>query len=462
MQSKYKISLEDTINVPPHNLDAEQMVIGAMLLESKYALSKIGDKIKPELFYKESNALIVESIIELYKTREQIDLLTVANHLKKRGKLDDVGGPYGLSQITNRLASAKSIESHLLIITEYHMRREIIAANGTSIHKAFDLSFDVFNIIGDQQTALQKITENVLVDQTENGYNVVDSALKEIQVTRTSEGLSGITSGFKDIDDLTMGWQNSNLIIIAARPGMGKTAFAMSMARKIVLKLKKKVGVVSLEMSKTELMKRLFSIDTQIKGKVIKGAKELTDQQLQRIALQSQHYAPDLLINDQSGINIIMLRSIIRRMIQAGAILIIVDYLQLLKGTKEYRGNRENEISEISRELKSIAKEFNVPIVALAQVSRETEKRKNKEPMLSDLRESGAIEQDADVVCFLHRPEYYGDEIDETGLSLIGVTQFIVAKQRTGALETVLIHFEKETTAFEDIGFTPTKEVDPF
>jgi replicative DNA helicase len=442
----------------PYDESIEQAVLGALLLEAKYAMSKISDKLRPEMFYVETNQIIAVAIFEMYKMQQIIDILTVTNHLKKKNQLELVGGPYAITQITNRVASSRSVEFHVMVMTEHYIRRQLIMKNQLNVEKAYDLSIDIFALIGDQQSELNALTENIITDDTTNGYEVVNDALKEIEQIRNSKGLVGIPSGYDDLDNIIMGWQKPDLVIIAGRPGMGKTAFVISMARKIVIKRKKPIGIVSLEMGKTQLIKRLFSVDTEIKGQRIKGAKSLSDIELTKIATQSQLYAPYLLINDKSGLTILQLKAVVRRMIGQGAELIIIDYLQLLKGSKEYRGNREAEISEISRELKGMAKEFGIPVIALAQLSRETEKRKNKEPILSDLRESGAIEQDADIVIFIHRPEYYGDSHDSTGLSLEGIAQLIIAKHRNGPLDTILLHFENQTTAFENRGFAPQQE----
>jgi len=449
MQGKNKFGIEESVTVL-YSEQAELAVLGAILLEAKFAMEKISDRFHSEVFYDNRHQIIADAIIELYRARQTIDILTVTNFLKKKKELDTIGGPYYITQITNKVSSARSIEQHYLIMMEYHMRRQLIAKNTRAISHAQDLSIDVFDIINSHQTEVSEITKNIIPDETENAYDLVDAALSEIVAVRNSSGMAGITTGYDLLDAVTMGFHKGNLIIMAARPGMGKTALLLCIARKIVLKTRKKVGIVSMEMTKTELVKRLFSIDTKIKGQDIKHAKHISDENINTIAVSAQKYAPNMLINDKSGINIIYIRSIIRRMVAQGAEMIFVDYLQLIKGSKEYRGNREAEISEVSRELKSLAKEFNVPIMALSQLSRESEKRKDKTPMLSDLRESGAIEQDADVVMFIHRPEYYGETQDEYGKDLAGIAMIIFAKQRNGPLDTVLMNFDGETTSFEE------------
>lgn len=449
MQGKNKFGIEDSVTVL-YSEQAEHAVLGAILLEAKFAMEKISDRFHPEVFYDNRHQLIANAIIELYRARQTIDILTVTNLLKKKKDLDAIGGPYYITQITNKVSSSRNIEQHYMIMMEYHMRRQLIAKNTRAIGHAQDLSIDIFDIINSHQTEISDIAKNIVPDETENAYDLVDAALSEIVATRNGSEMAGITTGYDLLDAVTMGFKKGNLIILAARPGMGKTALLLCVARKIVLKTRKKVGIISLEMTKTELIKRLFSIDTKIKGQDITYAKYISDENINTIAVSSQKYAPNMLINDKSGINIIYIKSIIRRMVTQGAEMIFIDYLQLIKGSKEYRGNRESEISEVSRELKSLAKEFNVPIMALSQLSRESEKRKDKTPMLSDLRESGAIEQDADVVMFIHRPEYYGETVDEYGKDLTGLAMIIFAKQRNGPLDTVLLKFDGETTSFEE------------
>ncbi|MBK8847564.1 MAG: replicative DNA helicase [Bacteroidetes bacterium] len=439
--------------VPPQARDVEQIVLGAILLE-RNALNSVIDVLKPEAFYDEANGKIFAAIQHLFHTAQPIDLITVTNELKSRGELSIVGGPYYISTLTNRVASAANIEFHARIIIQKYIQRELIRISTETIKDAFEDTTDVLVLLDKAEKNLFAIAEGNLRKQYDNMQTLISKAIKEYErAAAQPDGVIGTPSGFSDLDAITSGWQKSDLIIIAARPGMGKTAFVLSLARNAAVQFKKAVAVFSLEMSSVQLVNRLISSETEISGeKLRKGnLNEMEWQQLNK-KIQQLEEAP-IYIDDTPAISIFELRAKCRRLVAERKVeLIIVDYLQLMQaGGEMQRGNREQEISTISRSLKSIAKELEVPIITLSQLSRSVETRGGiKRPQLSDLRESGAIEQDADMVIFIYRPEYYGVTEDEANNSTAGLAEIIVAKNRNGSLKTVNLQFINHLTKFAD------------
>lgn len=441
--------------VPPQAVDLEQAVLGAMMLE-KNAVNDTIDILTAQSFYDPKHFYIFKAIVELFGSSSPIDLLTVTNKLKSGGELELAGGAVYIAQLTNRIASAAHVEYYARVISQKHIQRELIRMSSEVLKDAYEETTDVFELLNKAESDLFKIAENNMKKNVDSMQNVVKEAIREIEIaSKNSDGISGVPTGFRDLDKLTSGWQRSDMIVIAARPAMGKTAFVLSMARNTAVDYNMGVAVFSLEMSSVQLVKRLIASETRISAeKLRKGdlANHEFEQLHSRIAKLST--AP-IFIDDTPGISVFDLRAKCRRLKMMHNIeLIIIDYLQLMTagGGGKGPGNREQEISTISRSIKEIAKELNVPIIALSQLSRSVEQRGgDKRPVLSDLRESGAIEQDADIVSFIYRPEYYGLIENEHGESNQGVGEIIVAKHRNGGLDTVRLRFVGQYARFENM-----------
>ncbi|GAB3905402.1 replicative DNA helicase [Mucilaginibacter boryungensis] len=441
--------------LPPQALDLEQAVLGALMLE-KDALSSVIDILKPEVFYEERHQKIFESIRVLFERTSPVDILTVTAQLRQQGELEIIGGAYYITELTNRVASAANIEYHSRIIIQKYIQRELIRISTDTINNAYDDTSDVLDLLDKAEKNLFEIAQNNLRRDSRKMDDLVHEALKDIEALKDKkDGLTGIPSGFTDLDRMTSGWQKSDLVIIAARPAMGKTAFVLSCARNAAVDFAKPVVVFSLEMSSVQLVNRLISGETQIEQeKIRKGTLEEWEWQQIHSKVGRLEQAP-LIIDDTPALNIFEFRAKCRRLKSQHDIqLIIIDYLQLMHGKADGKGgNREQEIGSISRALKSVAKELNVPVIALSQLSRAVESRPggSKKPMLSDLRESGSIEQDADMVLFLYRPEYYGLTVDEDNNPTQGVGEVIIAKHRNGETGTVRLKFVGKYVKFTDL-----------
>ncbi|MGZ3959563.1 MAG: replicative DNA helicase, partial [Flavisolibacter sp.] len=439
--------------VPPQAKDLEEAVLGAVMLE-KGAFDAVIEILKPECFYVDAHQRIYKAMQGLANKSQPIDILTVVEELRFREELDLVGGPYYVTKLTNAVVSSANIEAHSRIILQKFIQRELIRISGEIISDAYEDSTDVFDLLDQAESKMYEVTSNHL----KNNYESIDSVLvKTIQriedLRHKNEDITGVPSGFPSLDKVTYGWQSTDLIILAARPAVGKTAFALNLARSAALHATKStpVALFSLEMSAGQLVQRILAAESDIHlEKISRGKMEEHEmKQLYAKGIQRLAQAP-IYIDDTAALNIFELRAKCRRLKNTSNIgLIIIDYLQLMSGTGERNSNREQEISTISRSLKGLAKELQVPIIALSQLSREVEKRKdgNKMPQLSDLRESGAIEQDADMVMFLYRPEYYDITQDEMGDNNRGETHVRIAKHRNGSLETIklkaLLHIQK-------------------
>ncbi len=438
--------------VPPQATDLEEAVLGAMMLESN-ALTSIIDILKPDMFYKEHHQKIYTAILSLFNRSEPVDILTVTNELKKTGELDIVGGPYFITQLTNRIASAANIEFHSRIIIQKFIQRELIRISTEIQHDAFDDSIDVFDMLDNAEKNLFSVSESNIRRSSEDMHSLVREAVKQIEAATNQEGhISGVPSGFTELDRITAGWQKSDLIIVAARPSMGKTAFVLSLAKNVAIDFKKPVAFFSLEMSAVQLVTRLISSETELDASKLKRGQLEKYEWTQLNEKIKGLIGAKLYIDDTPALSIFELRAKCRRLkAQHNIELVIIDYLQLMAGSSDKSGNREQEISNISRSLKSLAKELSIPIIALSQLSRAVETRGgNKRPILSDLRESGAIEQDADLVLFLYRPEYYKiDDID--GRPTKGLAEVIIAKHRNGALSDVYLRFIDKFAKFIDL-----------
>jgi replicative DNA helicase len=446
--------------VPPQAKDLEEAVLGAVMLE-KSAFDTVVEILKPECFYVESHQRIYRAMQSLQQKNQPIDILTVVEELKSRAELDLVGGPYYVTRLTNAVVSSANIETHSRIILQKFIQRELIRISGEIIGDAYEDTTDVFDLLDDAESKLFEITNNHLRKNFDSIDTVLVKTVQRIEDMRhRNEDITGVPSGFRSLDHITYGWQNTDLIILAARPSVGKTAFALNLARNAALHSQKPTPVVvfSLEMSAGQLVQRILSAESEIwLEKIARGKLEEHEmKQLYARGIQKLAQAP-IFIDDTAALNIFELRAKCRRLKNKHNVgLIIIDYLQLMSGTGDRNSNREQEISRISRDLKGLAKELQVPIIALSQLSREVEKRKdgNKMPQLSDLRESGAIEQDADMVMFLYRPEYYDITANEFGESNKGETHVRIAKHRNGSLETIklkaLLHIQKFTDMEDD------------
>jgi replicative DNA helicase len=443
--------------LPPQAIDLEEAVLGALMLE-KDALSSVIDILKPEVFYKDAHQRIFKTIHLLFEKTSPVDILTVTSQLRTQGDLEMVGGAYYITELTNRVASAANIEYHARIIIQKFIQRELIRISTEIITSAYEDTTDVLDLLDKAEKNLFDIAQNNLRRDSRKMDDILRETLKEIEALKDKkDGLTGVASGFTELDRMTSGWQKSDLVIIAARPAMGKTAFVLTCARNAAVDFDKPVVVFSLEMSSVQLVNRLVSGETEIEQeKIRKGTLEEWEWQQIHSKIGRLEAAP-LIIDDTPALNIFEFRAKCRRLkSQYDVQLIIIDYLQLMHGKSadgKGGGNREQEIGSISRALKSVAKELNVPVIALSQLSRAVESRPgaSKRPMLSDLRESGSIEQDADMVLFLYRPEYYGMEVDEDNNPTKGVGEVIIAKHRNGETGIVRLKFVGKYVKFQDL-----------
>ncbi len=442
--------------LPPQALELEEAVLGALMLE-KDALTAVIDLLKPQSFYKDAHQRIFKAILALFDKSEPIDILTVTQELREQGELEFVGGAYYVTQLTTRVNSAANIEFHARIITEAAIKRDLISISSEVLGRAYEDTTDVFDLLDSTEAKLFEVSESNIRKNFDDMQSLMHKAIKELEAKKSQkEGLTGVPSGFTALDRVTSGWQPSDLIILAARPAMGKTAFVVSAMRNAAVDFGKGVAIFSLEMSSIQLVNRLISAEAELDSEKIKKGN-LADyewtQLNHKITRLSQ--AP-IFIDDTPGLSIRELRTKCRRLkAQHDIQMVIIDYLQLMSGNAEGSkggGNREQEIASISRALKQLAKELNVPVIALSQLSRAVETRGgDKKPMLSDLRESGSIEQDADMVCFLYRPEYYGITEDEMGNPTLGVGEVIIAKHRNGEVGSVALKFIGKYTKFGNL-----------
>ncbi len=444
-----QLNTPDYGKLPPQAIDLEEAVLGALMLD-KEALTDVIDILKKDSFYKEDHQMIYEAILDLFQKSEPIDILTVTQELKKRGELEIIGGPFYIAQLTNRVASSANVEFHARIISQKHIQRELIKISSDTIKKAYDETIDVFDLLDGAEAKLFEVAEGNIRRSYEDMNKLLHKAVKQLEAISKLDGTSGVPTGFANLDRVTGGFQKSDMIVLAARPGMGKTAFVLSMARNAAVDYKKGVAVFSLEMSSLQLVNRLIASETEIAGeKLKKGNLEPWEWEQLNARIGKLTNAP-IFINDTPGLSVFELRAQCRRLKAEKDIqMVIIDYLQLMSASSDGKGNREQEISTISRAVKGIAKELDIPVIALSQLSRAVETRGgDKRPQLSDLRESGAIEQDADMVMFIYRPEYYGITADEDGNSTQGLGELIIAKHRNGSTEDVKIRFQNHLAKF--------------
>lgn len=444
--------ISDFGRVPPQAIDMEEAVIGAIMLE-KDAIISILDILKPESFYKDSHQKIYTAISALSQREIPVDLYTVTEELKATKLLDEIGGPVYLTQLTSKVVSAAHVEFHARIVAQKYIQRELIRVTSDIQGKAFDDTYDVNELLDYSENELFQIAEGNIKKEVAPINIVLKEAIHEIEeASKKEDALVGVPSGFTNLDRLTMGWQKSDLIIIAARPSMGKTAFALSMTRNMTVEHNKHVAFFSLEMSSIQLVNRLIVAETELPSNRIRNGKLKEDEWRQLEERIKTLEKANIYIDDTPAISVFELRAKCRRLKAQNKLdLAVVDYLQLMTGPAD-SGSREQEVSSISRSLKSIAKELEIPILALSQLNRSVEVRGgSKRPQLSDLRESGAIEQDADMVVFIHRPEKYGMMTLENGNSSKGVAEIILSKNRNGPVDDVFLRFREEKAQFTDM-----------
>lgn len=451
--------------VPPQAIELEEAVLGALMLE-KDALTSVIDILKVESFYKESHKVIFQAILDLFTESMPIDLLTVTTQLRKNGALEVAGGAFYITELTSKVASAANIEFHARIITEQSIKRELIRISSTIQKDAFEETTDVFELLDAMEQSLFEISEKNIRKNYSSMSSIMREAITELEARKNQkDGLTGVPSGFTALDRVTSGWQKSDLVIIAARPAMGKTAFVLSVLRNAAVDHNRPVAIFSLEMSSVQLVNRLISSEAELDSEKIKKGSLADHEWAQLVHKTAKLSKAPLFVDDTPALTILELRAKCRKLkAQHDIQMVVVDYLQLMSGDSKggFGGNREQEIASISRALKKIAKELSIPVIALSQLSRAVETRGgDKRPQLSDLRESGAIEQDADMVMFLYRPEYYGITEDEGGASTAGVGEVIIAKHRNGSLENIKLRFIGRYTKFTDLdggmGFPPSQ-----
>ncbi len=441
-------------HLQPQATDIERAVLGALMID-KDAFSVVSEILHPETFYENRHQSIYAAIQTLSMNEKPVDIMTVVEQLKHDEKLADVGGPAYIVELSSHVASSANIEYHARILAQKYMARQLISFTSVIQTKAFDESQDVDELMQEAEGSLFELSQkNMRQDYTQIGP-VLTQAIKILQqAAGNTNGLTGITTGYTDLDDKTSGWQKSDLVIIAGRPAMGKTAFALSLAKNIAVDAGIPVAFFSLEMSNVQLVNRLISNVSEVSGKKILNG-QLDEEEWKRLDrnIRRLENAP-MYIDDTPGMSIFEMRTKARRLVrEKGVQIIMIDYLQLMNANGARFGSRQEEVSTISRSLKGLAKELDIPILALSQLNRSVESRETpegKRPQLSDLRESGAIEQDADMVLFVHRPEYYRIYQDEKGNDLHGMAQIIIAKHRKGATGDVLLNFRGEFTRFQN------------
>ena len=439
-------------NKPPQALEVEEAVLGAMLLESS-SVDMALEELSPSCFYDPRHRMIYEAMSELVNGHTPVDIVTVSSKLREKGNLEAVGGPVALAGLSDKVGAAAHIEYYVKILKQKSIQRDLITASYEILKDSYDDSVTVDQLIDDAQTKVYNAIQNNLRKDVQEVGSIINDALKEVEKNQSSTGLSGVPSGFPSLDRITMGWQASDLIILAARPSVGKTAFALNLARNAAVDHKMPVAVFSLEMSALQLVMRLMTTESGLPAEKLKGGAKLDpwDWQQLETKLAALSKAP-LYIDDTPSIPLMEFRTKVKRLVKSkGVRLVIVDYLQLMQGPVELRGLREQEVAAISRTLKATAKELNVPVIALSQLSRNAVQRTggSGKPQLSDLRESGSIEQDADMVIFIHRPDYVGLGESPDGKE---ATQIIIAKHRNGEVCDIDMLFKSEQVKFVEPG----------
>lgn len=432
----------------PNNFEAEQAVIGSMFL-SKYALDKACETLTKEMFYYNNNALIFNTIKEMHEEKKPIDLTTLTSSLKSRNLLVDVGGVEYLSEVLDSVPTAANAEYYVKLVEDAAMLRKLIEVSTDITTNAYQSDGNINETLDEAERKILGIVKNRRSTEFRTIKEVLDSTQANLEKLAATKGeVTGVPTGWYDIDNITTGLQPNQLIIIAARPAMGKTAFALNLATNVAINTDKTVALFNLEMGAEQLASRMLSSLGQIEGKKLATGKLLNDDWKRVNEAVSQLSGAKMYMDDTPGITIGEIRSKCRRLASSeeGLGLVVIDYLQLISSSTNYGANRQQEVSDISRSLKTMALELNVPVIALAQLSRAVDARENKRPLMSDLRESGSIEQDADIVAFLYRDDYYNKEsaIDAN----TSISEFIIAKHRNGPTATIELLFKRDTSTF--------------
>lgn len=458
-RAKTSAPLQDEYgHLQPQDTNLEQAVLGALMIE-KDAYYQVSDLLRPESFYEKRHQLIYEAIRRLNLEERPVDILTVTDELQRLGTLEDVGGPFYITQLSGGVASSAHIEYHARIIAQKALARELITYTSDIQTKAFDATTDVDELMQEAEGKLFELSQKNLRKDYTSIDPVIGEAMEMLKKAAAhGDGMSGIPSGFNKLDQITSGWQDSDLIILAARPSMGKTAFALSMAKNIAIDQRVPTAVFSLEMSNVQLVNRLLVNVCEISGDKIKSG-QLKEYEWAQLDNRSKAlFGAPLYLDDTPSLSVFELRTKARRLVREhGVKFIMIDYLQLMNASGMGFNSRQEEVSTISRSLKGLAKELNIPIVALSQLNRGVENRTGedeaaaKRPQLSDLRESGAIEQDADMVLFIHRPEKYGIVKDKYGRDLREKAEIIIAKHRNGSVGDVLLKFKGMYARFQNL-----------
>ena len=448
-------------HLQPQDIDLEKVVLGALMID-KDAFSMVSESLRPETFYEPKHQKIFRAIQSLSMNENPVDIMTVVDELKREGTLDDVGGPAYIVDLSSHVASSAHIEYHTKILSQKFLARQLISYASVIETKAFDPTADVDELMQEAEGSLFELSQRNMKKDYVQIDSVISEAMQILQkASANTGGLTGVPTGFQELDEKTSGWQSSDLVIIAGRPAMGKTSFALSLAKNIAVDHNIPIAFFSLEMNNVQLVNRLISNVCEIPGsKMLSG--QLSPDEWDRLDknINLLQGAP-LYIDDTPGLSIFELRTKARRLVrEKGVKIIMIDYLQLMNANGMRFSSRQEEVSKISQSLKGLAKELDIPILALSQLNRSVETRDNKgtggndidgkRPQLSDLRESGAIEQDADMVIFVHRPEYYRILTDKNGNDLRGMAQIIIAKHRKGATGDILLTFRGEFTRFQN------------
>lgn len=443
--------------IPPQNTEAEASLLGAILIDSD-AIVKVADIVRPEDFYDERHARVYEATLQLYEKHSPIDVLTLSDQLKNTGMLDITGGPGFLTELTNFVPTAAHADRYAEIIAQKAMRRRLIKASQSIAELGFDESRSLQELVENAETQLFRVSEQHIKQDISSIENILSSSFDRLDELHKDKGkLRGVPTGYRDLDNILAGLQPSDLFVLAARPSMGKTAFALNLAQNVALKAGQPVLIFSLEMSKEQLVDRMLASEAGVNAWNLRTGN-LSDDDFEKIghAMGTLSEA-QILIDDSPGISVSDMRTKARREAHKRPLgLIIVDYLQLMSGGARFSGdsNRVQEISEISRGLKGIAREMNVPVIALSQLSRSVESRNPQIPQLADLRESGSIEQDADVVAFIYREEYYNPETENKNIARI-----LIKKHRNGPTGDIELYFDREKQRFRSLD---TKREQPF
>lgn len=436
---------------PPSAPEIEAAVLGAMLIE-KEAVPKAVEMLTKESFYLRQHQMIFEAMISLFEANEPIDTVTLYEELKKRNQVEEVGGAVYLSKLSQNISSAANVEFHAKIIIEKQILRGLISSSHQIAQAAYEGNLDAFDILDDAERKIFEITESHLQRSFQGMDRAVRDALEYIEAIHSQkERKFSVPTGFYELDELLGGFQKSDLVIVAARPSMGKTAFALTLARNAAIDHNVPIGIFSLEMATMQLIIRMLCAEGRLNAHLVRTGKLPSEEGVKLSKNAHKLINAPLYVDDSPSQTVLEIRAKARRLkAEKGIGMIIIDYLQLMQGPPKAE-SREREISHISRSLKALAKELNIPVIALAQLNRAVEARTDKRPQLSDLRESGSIEQDADVVIFLNRPEYYGIDKDENGESNEGVAEIIIGKQRNGPTGTVKLAFIKDYARFENL-----------